>query len=431
VSQAAALDRPAIADVHALMHDISQRARNAAAVLKDQPAQARTDAILGMAKALRARVDKVLAANAEDIAAARANGAADSVVDRLKLSAASVESIAQALETIAALPDPLGAELARWSRPNGLDISRVRTPIGVLAVIYESRPNVTADAASLCIRSGNAAILRCGSESLRSSLAIYEAVREGLESAGLPADSIQVVPTADRAAVGDILAGLDGTIDLIIPRGGKSLVARVQNEARAPVLSHLEGLCHTYLDAGADLDKSRSITLNAKMRRVSVCGSTETLLVDQAAAERLLPAVAADLLAAGCELRGDPAAQALVPGMIAATEEDWVTEYLAPILAVKIVDGVAGAVAHIRRYGSGHTEAIITEDAAAADRFLQEVDSSIVIVNASTQFADGGEFGFGGEIGISTSKLHARGPVGAEQLTTYKYVVRGTGQIRP
>ncbi len=339
--------------------------------------------------------------------------------------------MAVAVETIAAQPDPVGAEMARWTPANGLDIARVRTPIGVLGVIYESRPNVTADAAALCLRSGNAAILRCGSDCLESSRAIAAVVSRAVAEAGLPADAVQLVPVADREAVGAILSGLEGSIDLIIPRGGKSLVARVQAEAKAPVLGHLEGLCHTYLDAAADLDVARRVAVNAKMRRVSVCGATETLLVDRAAAERLLPAVAADLMAAGCELRGDAETRALIPEAAEAVEADWTTEYLAPVLSVRVVDGVDGAVEHIRRYGSGHTEAIVTADADAAERFANGVDSAIVLINASTQFADGGEFGFGGEIGISTSKLHARGPVGAEQLTTYKYVVRGQGQTRP
>ena len=321
--------------------------------------------------------------------------------------------------------------MARWTPANGLDIARVRTPIGVLGVIYESRPNVTADAAALCLRSGNAAILRCGSDCLESSRAIAAVVSRAVTEAGLPADAIQLVPVPDREAVGAILSGLEGAIDLIIPRGGKSLVARVQAEAKAPVLGHLEGLCHTYLDAAADLDVARRVAVNAKMRRVSVCGATETLLVDRAVAQRLLPPVAADLIQAGCELRGDPETRALVSGVAAATEADWTTEYLAPVLSVRVVDGVQGAVEHIRAYGSGHTEAIITTDPEAAERFANGVDSAIVLINASTQFADGGEFGFGGEIGISTSKLHARGPVGAEQLTTYKYVVRGQGQTRP
>ena len=379
---------------------------------------------------MRVRAGAILAANARDIERARANGMAEAQVDRLALDPKRVEAIAAALDDIAAQPDPLGVETARWTRPNGLDIARVRTPIGVLAIIYESRPNVTADAAALCVRAGNVAILRCGSDCLDSSLAIHAAVAEGLTGAGLPGDAVQLVDTPDRAAVGALLTGLDGTIDLLVPRGGKSLVARVQAEARVPVLGHLEGLCHTYLDAAADPAMAVAIVTNAKLRRTSICGATETLLVDAAAAERLLPPVAQALIDKGCELRGDPAARAIVPAMTAADEADWTTEYLAPILSVAVVDGVDGAVDHIRRYGSGHTEAVVTDDAEAAARFLSAVDSAIVMWNASTQFADGGEFGFRGEIGISTSRLHARGPVGAEQLTSYKYVVRGTGQTR-
>jgi glutamate-5-semialdehyde dehydrogenase len=332
---------------------------------------------------------------------------------------------------VAAIPDPVGTEIARWTRPNGLDIARVRTPIGVLAVIYESRPNVTADAAALAIRSGNAAILRGGSESLESGLAIYAAVKDGLAAAGLPEICVQMVATPDRAAVGMILGGLGRTIDLIIPRGGKSLVARVQAEARAPVLGHLEGLNHVFVHAAADPAKALAIVMNAKLRRVSVCGSAETLLVDSAAAATLLPPIAKALAEAGCELRGDEASRAIFPAMVAASDADWTTEYLDAILSVAVVDGVDGAAAHIAAYGSGHTDAIVTEDEAAAEAFIAAVDSAIVLVNASTQYADGGEFGFGAEIGIATDKLHARGPVGAEQLTTFKYVVRGSGQTRP
>ncbi len=418
-------------DVYALMLDIGRRARAAADALRAATPDARTKALTRLAEGLRAAETEILAANARDIENARASGLSEALIDRLTLTSARVEDMAVAVETIAAQPDPVGAEMARWTPANGLDIARVRTPIGVLGVIYESRPNVTADAAAMCLRSGNAAILRCGSDCLESSRAIAAVVTRAVTEAGLPADAVQLVPVPDREAVGAILSGLEGAIDLIIPRGGKSLVARVQAEAKAPVLGHLEGLCHTYLDAAADLDVARRVAVNAKMRRVSVCGATETLLVDRAAAERLLPAVAADLVAAGCELRGDDATRALVPEATEATEADWTTEYLAPVLSVRVVDGVDGAVEHIRRYGSGHTEAIITTDAGAAERFANGVDSAIVLINASTQFADGGEFGFGGEIGISTSKLHARGPVGAEQLTTYKYVVRGQGQTRP
>lgn len=417
--------------LHAEMLAIGRRARHAAQALAQAPAQARTRALTLLADTLDQARDAVLQANARDVASARDAGLSEGLIDRLALTPDRVAAMAQAVRVVADVPDPLGAELARWTPANGLDIARIRTPIGVLGVIYESRPNVTADAAALCIRSGNAAILRCGSDCLQSSLAIAQAVRAALAAADLPADAIQLIATPDREAVGHLLSGLAGTVDLLIPRGGKSLVARVQNEARAPVLGHLEGLCHTYLHQSADLDVARRVTLNAKMRRVSVCGATETLLVDSAGAERLLPPVAADLMDAGCELRGDAAARALVPGMVQAVEADWTTEYLAPILSVRIVDDLDAAVDHIRRYGSGHTEAIIAADPTAAERFTAAVDSAIVLVNASTQFADGGEFGFGGEIGISTSRLHARGPVGAEQLTTYKYVVQGHGQTRP
>ena len=418
-------------DVAALMAGMGRRARAAADAVRLAGPEVRSAALSAIASAIRDGAEAILAANVRDITRARANGLSEALIDRLALTPARVAAIAGAVDEIAAFPDPLGVETERWTRPNGLDIARVRTPLGVLAIIYESRPNVTADAAALCIRSGNVAILRCGSDCLDSSLAIHAAVVEGLVAAGLPADAVQLVPTPDRAAVGALLTGLDGNVDLLIPRGGKSLVARVQSEARVPVLGHLEGLNHTYLHAAADLEMARDIVVNAKMRRVSVCGSTETLLVDAEAAGRLLSPVAEALIAAGCELRGDARAQALVPAMIPAADADWTTEYLAPILAVRIVDGLDAAVDHIRTHGSGHTEAIITDDAEAAAAFLNAVDSAIVLWNASTQFADGGEFGFGGEIGISTSRLHARGPVGAEQLTSYKYVVRGTGQIRP
>ncbi|WP_313013608.1 glutamate-5-semialdehyde dehydrogenase [Brevundimonas sp.] len=418
-------------DLTARMLDLGRRARAAAAALREAPAAARTRALERLSEKLKAAEPALLAANARDVDAARANGMAEAQIDRLLLTPARVEGMAQAVAIIAAVPDPLGVETERWTPANGLDIARVRTPIGVLGVIYESRPNVTADAAALCIRSGNAAILRCGSDCLQSSLAIAALIAEALAEAGLPADAIQLVDTPDREAVGLMLTGLDGAIDVIVPRGGKSLVARVQAEARTAVLSHLEGLNHTYLHTSADLETARAIVLNAKMRRVSVCGATETLLVDREVAERLLPPITADLIAAGCELRGDAKAQALVPGMVPADESDWLTEYLAPILAVRVVEDMDAAVDHIARYGSGHTEAIVATDQAAAERFASKIDSAIVLINASTQFADGGEFGFGGEIGISTNRLHARGPVGAEQLTTYKYVVRGQGQVRP
>jgi glutamate-5-semialdehyde dehydrogenase len=363
-----------------------------------------------------------LEANAQDVAEATR------MVDRLMLNDERVEGIAKALEEVAALPDPVGKVTESWTRPNGLEISRVRTPIGVIGMIYESRPNVTADAAAICIRSGNAIILRSGSEALRSALAIHEALASGLEEAGLPRASVQLVPTADRQSVELMLHGLGGSIDLIIPRGGKTLVERVTNEARVPVLGHLEGVCHTYVHASADPQMAASIVQNAKLRRVSVCGSTETLLIDRSAAPALLPRIAEAL--EGCELRGDEAARAIVP-MEVASEADWHAEYLAPILAVKTVSGIEDAIAHIARYGTGHTEAIVAEDEQAAEHFLSEVDSAIVIWNASTQYADGGEFGFGAEIGIATGKLHARGPVGPEQLTSFKYQVRGSGQTRP
>jgi len=405
-------------------------ARAASAVLRQASPAQRTAAILAMAKHLRASAGKVLAANAQDLAAGRAAGLSAALLDRLRLDEGRLEGVAASLEVVAAIPDPLGAEIGRWTRPNGLDIARVRTPIGVIAVIYEARPNVTADAAALCVRSGNAVILRGGSEAIRSSLAIHAALEAGVVEAGLPAGAVQIVPTADRDGVRHILEGLNGTIDLLIPRGGKGLLTRVKADARVAVLGHLEGLVHTYIHPGADPAKARALALNSKMRRVSVCGALETLLVDKAIAPTLLPLIASDLIAAGCELRGDAAARAIVPTMTPATEIDWRTEYLEPILSVRVVDDLAQAVDHIAVYGSGHTDAIVTEDQAAAEAFVAAVDSAIVLVNASTQFADGGEFGFGAEIGIATDRLHARGPVGAEQLTTYKYVVRGQGQVR-
>ncbi|HVZ28913.1 MAG TPA: glutamate-5-semialdehyde dehydrogenase [Asticcacaulis sp.] len=413
-----------------LMTAMAAKAKAGAEALRLAGPEVRTQAILEAAKAIRAREAQILAANAEDQAGAKAKGLTDAMIERLILNPARVEAMAKGLEEVAALPDPVGKELARWTRPNGLDIARVSTPIGVIAIIYESRPNVTADAAALCIRSSNAAILRTGSEALNSALAIYAAFEDGFKAAGLPSSCVQLVPTSDRDAVGLILGGLNGAINLIIPRGGRSLVERVQKEARAPVLAHLEGLNHTYVHSAADPKKAVEVTVNAKMRRVSVCGATETLLIDEAVAGKLLPEIAKALEAKGCELRGDAAAQAIYP-MKAATEEDWRTEYLLPIISIRVVQDEAEAIAHIKTYGSGHTEAIITEDTAAAETFLNEVDSAIVLWNASTQYADGGEFGLGAEIGISTDRLHARGPVGAEQLTTFKYIVRGTGQTRP
>jgi glutamate-5-semialdehyde dehydrogenase len=417
--------------VEAELLAMGRRARAAARVLARSGADARTHSIEGMARALRARSGQVLAANAADLEDARSAGMSAALLDRLALDPGRLEAVATALDAIAAVVDPVGVETARWTPPNGLDIARVRTPIGVLAIIYESRPNVTADAAALSVRAGNAVILRGGSECLRSNLAIHAALVEGLEGAGLSPDTVQIVTTRDRAAVGAILSGLDGSIDLLIPRGGRSLVERVRRDARVAVLGHLEGVNHVYVHAGADPDMARAVVLNAKMRRVSVCGAAETLLIDRSVAGRLLPLIAADLTAAGCELRGDDSVRALVPATTAAAEADWSAEYLQPILAVRVVDGMDAALAHIARYGSGHTEAIVAADTAVVERFLAEVDAGIVLANASTQFADGGEFGFGGEIGISTDRLHARGPVGAEQLTSFKYVIRGTGQIRP
>ncbi|MDX2274139.1 MAG: glutamate-5-semialdehyde dehydrogenase [Hyphomonadaceae bacterium] len=414
----------------AQMRQLGKRARAAAAAVRDASPDARTESLKAMAAELRNAAPEILAANAEDVARGRAEGLAESFIDRLALDATRLEAVARAIDETAALPDPIGAVLADWTRPNGLRIQRVRTPLGVIGVIFESRPNVAADAGALCLRAGNTVILRGGSDSAKSVAAIGAALRRGLKRAGLPEDAIQIVPTTDRAAVGMMLAGLDGGLDVIVPRGGKSLVARVQEEARVPVFAHLEGICHTYVHEAADPEKAIALVVNAKMRRVSVCGSTETLLIDRKIAPTLLPKIAAALAEKGCELRGDDAARALVE-MAPASEEDWRTEYLAPILSVRVVDGVDAAMAHIAKYGSSHTECIVTEDQAVADRFLREVDSAIVLHNASTQFADGGEFGFGGEIGIATGRMHARGPVGAEQLTTFKYVVRGAGQTRP
>ena len=413
------------------MLDLGRAARAGAEALRLSDAETRTRALVAMAEHLRLAEPAILAANARDLEAARAAGLPPPMLDRLALDPQRIAAMAAGVETIAAIPDPVGRERERWTRPNGLEIARISAPIGVIAMIYEARPNVTADAAALCVRSGNAVILRGGSECLGSSLAIHAALAEGLETVGLPASAVQIVRTTDRAAVGLILEGLGGAVDLVIPRGGKGLVERVQREARVAVLGHAEGVNHVYVHAAADPEKARAIVLNAKMRRVSVCGAAETLLIDRAIAGTLLPVIAEDLAAAGCSLRGDAAARALVPAMEAATEADWSAEYLAPVLAVRVVGGPDQAIDHIAAYGSHHTDAIVTEDATAAEAFAAGVDSAIVLINASTQFADGGEFGFGGEIGIATGRLHARGPVGAEQLTTYKYVVRGTGQTRP
>ncbi|WP_420102529.1 glutamate-5-semialdehyde dehydrogenase [Bosea sp. (in: a-proteobacteria)] len=419
------------ADVGAVMEEIGTRARAAARAIALAPADRRNAALQAMAAALRQRASCILAANAQDLADGRKAGLAASFIDRLALDEERLAAIADAVAEVAGLADPLGRVLAEWTRPNGLRFERVATPLGVVAVIFESRPNVTADAGALCLKSGNAAILRAGSDSFRSSTEIAAAMRAGLEEAGLPADAIQLVPTRDRAAVGEILAGLGGTVDVVVPRGGKSLVARVQSEARVPVFAHLDGNCHVYVDRAADLAMARDILLNAKLRRTGVCGAAETLLVDEACADTHLAPLVTALLEAGCAVRGDTATQAADPRVTVASEADWATEYLDRIIAVKVVAGLDAAIDHIERWGSHHTDAIVTTDEAAAGRFLAEVDSAIVIHNASTQFADGGEFGFGAEIGIATGRMHARGPVGVEQLCSFKYRVHGAGQIRP
>ena len=391
----------------------------------------RNQALLRAAAQLRARRAEILEANRQDMDAARARGLSDAMLDRLKLDDKRVESMAKGLEDIAALADPLGSIAAEWTRPNGLVIQRVRVPLGVIGIIYESRPNVTADAGALCLKSGNPVILRGGSESRRSSAAIHECLVHGLESAGLPPACIQLVPTPDRAAVGLMLAGMNEYINVIVPRGGRSLVERVQAEARVPVIGHLEGICHVYVDRDANLEMARNIVLNAKLRRTGICGAAETLLVDRGGAAKNLAPLVAALLDAGCEVRGDADVQKVDARVRPATEEDWRTEYLDAIISVRVVDDVDAAVENIKRYGSSHTESIVTDNAATAEHFLKRVDSAIVLHNASTQFADGGEFGMGAEIGISTDRFHARGPVGVEQLTSYKYVVRGSGQVRP
>ena len=418
-------------DIAAAMGEIGRRARTAARALALAPADQKNRALGAMAAAVRAQASLILAANAEDVAEARAAGVTGAFLDRLALDPARVEAIAAGIDAVGGLEDPVGTVMESWTRPNGMRIERVRVPLGVIGIIYESRPNVTADAGVLCLKSGNAAILRGGSDSMRSSRAILTALTEGLRAANLPEAAIQLVPTRDRAAVGLMLSGLDGNIDVIVPRGGKSLVARVQAEARVPVFAHLEGVCHVYVDKAASLDMAKNIVLNAKMRRTGVCGAAETLLVDRVGAGSRLKPLVEMLIAAGCEIRGDKATLAVDKRVKPATEDDWSTEYLDAIIAVKVVDNVEAAIEHIERYGSHHTEAIITEDRATAEKFLREVDSAIVLHNASTQFADGGEFGFGAEIGIATGRLHARGPVGVDQLTTFKYRIHGNGQTRP
>lgn len=416
------------ADTQMLIADMAARARTAARRLAAMTSEQKSRALLSAAQAIRDASEAIVAANAQDMSAAEASGLSGALLDRLRLDAARVEATAAGVEAVAKLDDPVGTLIERVDRPNGLVLTRVRIPIGVIGIIYESRPNVTADAGALCAMSGNAAILRGGSEAIRSNRAIHAALALGLEAGGMPADAIQLVPVTDRAAVGAMLTA-EGAIDMIVPRGGKSLVARVQAEARVPVLAHLDGLNHTYIDRAADPAMARDLALNAKMRRTGICGATETLLIDRGFAD---PApVLAALAEAGCELRGDAEVQAIEPRVVAASSEDWDTEYLDAILSVKLVDGVDAAMAHIAAHGSHHTDAIVTEDIATAERFLGEVDSAIVMWNASTQFADGGEFGLGAEIGISTGRLHARGPVALEGLTTYKWVVRGTGQSRP
>jgi glutamate-5-semialdehyde dehydrogenase len=412
------------------MAGLGRNARKAANTLRLESGETRTNAILAMSVEVRNAASEILAANAKDMVAGANKGLTSAMLDRLKLTPARVEDIATGLEAVAALPDPIGTEDERWARPNGLTIAKVRTPLGVIGMIYESRPNVTADAASLCIKSANACILRGGSEALHSNIAIHSAIIKGLKSAGLPETCVQYVGTTDRGAVGHMLAGLDGNIDLIIPRGGKGLVGRVQQDARVPVLAHLEGRNHTYIHADANPAMARDIIVNAKMRRTGICGSTETLLLDRAALG-MLPKLASALTKAGCELRGDAKACAKVSNICAASEADFMTEHLDAILNIKIVDGLDDALTHINAYGSNHTDAIITDNTDAANEFLAKVDSAIVMHNASTQYADGGEFGFGAEIGIATGRLHARGPVGAQHLTSYKYQVLGTGQIRP
>ena len=415
-------------DLEGEMRAVGQRAREAASLMALADPVRKTDALKRAAAAIRADKTAILDANKRDMA--DAGNLSGAMRDRLMLDDKRVEAIAKGLEEVAALPDPVGAITERWTRPNGLDIARVRIPLGVVGIIYESRPNVTADAGGLCLRAGNAAILRGGSESFHSSRAIAASLRRGIREAGLPEDAVQLVPSRDREAVGMMLRMSD-LIDIIVPRGGKSLIERVQREARMPVIAHLEGNCHVYIDARADAAKAKTIVMNAKMRRTGVCGAAETLLIDRTVADKQLPAILAELHKAGCEIRGDDTVRALDPAAKTATEQDWYTEFLDAILAVRVVDGLDDAIAHVNRYGSHHTDAIVTEDAAAAETFLNKVDSAIVLWNASTQFADGGEFGMGAEIGIGTGRLPPRGPVGAEQLTSYKYVVRGTGQVRP
>jgi glutamate-5-semialdehyde dehydrogenase len=425
------VDQPKAADIERLMLDLGARARAAAADLALAPTEQKNKALHAMAAALRRSANAILDVNALDVADVKAAGQASSFVDRLTLTPDRIEGIAKGLEDIAALDDPVGAVIADWKQPNGLHFERVRVPIGVIGIIYESRPNVTADAGGLTLKSGNAAILRTGSDAQRSATTIHECLVAGLSEAGLPEAAITLVPTTDRAAVGHMLAGLNGAIDVIVPRGGKGLVGRVQQEARVPVFAHLEGICHTFIDRDADLDIAIPLVINGKLRRTGVCGATECLLVDRHAKTDHLSPLVKSLLDAGCEVRGDATTQRVDSRVVAAKPDDYGREFLDAIIAVKVVDGIDEAIAHIAHYGSQHTDSIITKDSGTAEKFLSRVDSAIVLHNASTQFADGGEFGFGAEIGIATGRLHARGPVGVEQLTTFKYKVRGSGQIRP
>ena len=418
-------------DIAAMMDDLGRKAREAASELALCPGSQRNQALAAAAKSIRDSRGSILAANQADVSAAKKRGLGSAMLDRLALSPARLEAMAGGLETVVALPDPVGRLLEEWHRPNGLAIQRIAVPLGVIGIIYESRPNVTADAAGLCTKSGNAVILRGGSESFHSNQAIFESLADGLEAAGIHPAAIQMVPTTDRTAVGYLLSSMGSTIDVVVPRGGKSLIERVQNEARVPVIGHLEGICHVYLHESANVDMARDIVLNAKMRRTGICGAAETALVDRNAAAALIPVVVDALIDAGCEVRGDETVRELASGAKPANEQDWYTEYLDAVISIKVVDDVSQAINHIHKYGSGHTESIVAEDEAAASKFLAEVDSAIVLHNASTQFADGGEFGMGAEIGIATGRIHARGPVGAEQLTSYKYVVRGNGQVRP
>jgi glutamate-5-semialdehyde dehydrogenase len=418
-------------DTAALMAELGRNARAAARPLAIASAERKHAALIAMAEAIRRREPAILDANAVDMANGEEAGLTPAMLDRLRLTSQRIRAMADGVRAIAELRDPVGEVIAAWERPNGLRIERVRTPLGVIGVIYESRPNVTADAGALCLKAGNAVILRGGSDSLNSSAAIHACLVEGLKAANLPAEAIQLVPTTDRAAVGEMLKGLSGNLDVIIPRGGRSLVERVQTEARVPVFAHLEGLCHVYVDRSADPEMARTVVLNAKMRRTGVCGAAETLLIDRAAAERFTAPLLAALADAGCEIRASEEVRGLYPAAKAATDADWKTEYLDAVISVALVDGVSAAIEHIETHSSHHTEAIIAEDPAAVERFFNEIDSAILLHNASTQFADGGEFGMGAEIGIATGKMHARGPVGAEQLTSFKYRVRGSGQVRP